>query len=505
MKNSSFTVYEAALTNEIIETTYKPVATVTSYTYTVYKDDEVFETSKIVGAKPTNFIFENSGTYKIKIEENYKGTKKINESGIYKLDLETPKIVVSKSYLEMHILKDNKDFNINDFKDEIVVYDPEEGKIFDKLTCDTKDKDFTKIGAESIKCTVSDQAGNIAEKEIIFRITKDHTKELNSLLAMVILVVLLFIYSLLKFNRSASLERKIAPYATEAIHDKKIAILDNAMKAFYEWIKKLNKILEKSEIIKKHSKKYEKYIPLYSNHYNEGIDFISTKVIVGLLFVLIAIISNIIRYKLIVLYELVLPFIFGLFLPDIIYMVNYKLYKNKIENDLLQAIIIMNNAFKSGRSIQQAIELVTKELSGPIGLEFKKMHMEISFGLSIEEVFKRLSDRIKIEEVTYLTASLSILNKTGGNIIKVFSSIEKTLFSKKRLNLELNSLTGSSKMIVYVLFLVPLFFILFISLIEPTYFVPFYTTPIGLILMGIMIIIYLLFIFTVRKIMKVRM
>ena len=36
--------------------------------------------------------------------------------------------------------------------------------------------------------------------------------------------------------------------------------------------------------------------------------------------------------------------------------------RSQIENDLLQAIIIMNNAFKSGRSITQAIELVTKEL-----------------------------------------------------------------------------------------------------------------------------------------------
>ena len=136
----------------------------------------------------------------------------------------------------------------------------------------------------------------------------------------------------------------------------------------------------------------------------------------------------------------------------------------------------MNNAFKSGRSIQQAIELVTKELSGPIGLEFKKMHMEISFGLSIEEVFKRLANRIEIEEVTYLTASLSILNKTGGNIIKVFTSIEKNLFNKKKLRVELKSLTGSWKLIMYVLMLVPVSFILLVSFINSSYFKPLFTS-----------------------------
>ena len=142
----------------------------------------------------------------------------------------------------------------------------------------------------------------------------------------------------------------------------------------------------------------------------------------------------------------------------------------------------MNNAFKSGRSITQAIELVSHELDGPIKEEFRKMYLEISFGLSIDVVFKRFAERIQLEEITYLTASLTILNKTGGNIIKVFSSIEKSLFNKKKLKLELNSLTGGSKIIVMALFLVPILFMVFVSFINPDYFVPLYTTKIGLIL-----------------------
>ena len=80
----------------------------------------------------------------------------------------------------------------------------------------------------------------------------------------------------------------------------------------------------------------------------------------------------------------------------------------------------------------QAIEIVAKELKGPISQEFKKMHLEISYGLSLDVVFERFSKRIESEEVSYITSSLSILNKTGGNIIKVFSSIEKMLFNKRK-------------------------------------------------------------------------
>ena len=137
--------------------------------------------------------------------------------------------------------------------------------------------------------------------------------------------------------------------------------------------------------------------------------------------------------------------------------------------------------------------------------EFKKMELELSFGLSIDVVFHRFSDRVQLEEVSYLTASLSILNRTGGNIIKVFSSIEESLFNKKKLKLEMASLTGSSRMIMYALIIVPLLFIAFVSIINPTYFVPLFTSVFGVILIVIMLILYIAYIYIVRKVMRVRM
>ena len=233
--------------------------------------------------------------------------------------------------------------------------------------------------------------------------------------------------------------------------------------------------------------------------------FIASKLIIAVFFLIIAIFAKTLQYEVLTFYEALIPFIIGFVMPDILFVYQYKRYRSRIENDLLQAIIIMNNAFKSGRSITQAIHLVTEELKGPIGEEFKKMELELSFGLSIDVVFRRFSSRVDLEEVSYLTASLSILNKTGGNIIKVFSSIEDSLFNKKKLKLEMMSLTGSSRIIMYALIIVPLLFIAFVSIINPTYFLPLFTSPLGILLIVIMLILYVTYIYIVRKIMKVRM
>ena len=78
----------------------------------------------------------------------------------------------------------------------------------------------------------------------------------------------------------------------------------------------------------------------------------------------------------------------------------------------------MNNSFKSGRSITQSIDTVAEELEGPMGEEFHIMSLELLYGLEIDVVFERFAKRIDMEEASYLTASLTILNKTGGDIIK---------------------------------------------------------------------------------------
>ena len=505
MKNNHFSLYEQALTNETVHITYKPAVTVSNYSYKIYKDGALFDEVKVTNGKDATILLEESGDYSITVTLHFKdGTEKKEESGHYILDVDSPYILAKESYIPIYSLKKEETFAIDNLKKYVTVRDKQDGDLFSSLSCDFNSVDFTQLGVQKLACTVTDKAGNVGEKELLLRIEKNRETELNVMIGILITFLLFLLFSYLRFYRSVRLEKKFIPYSIEPLKNKKISIFDKLTDRMYQLILFVNKGFKNSVFICKYAKKYEKYVPLYS-HFNQEIDFISAKVLAGFCLVIVSIIGNILHYHFVSLYELFIPFVVGFFLPDILYLIRYKLYRNTIENDLLQAIIIMNNAFKSGRSITQAIELVTKELEGPIGVEFKKMHMEISFGLGIEDVFSRFSKRVKLEEVTYLTASLSILNKTGGNIIKVFSSIEKTLFNKKKLKLELRSLTGSSKIIVYVLFLVPLLFILFISLVSPGYFAPFYTTGLGIILLCIMLLIYTLYIWVVSKVMKVRM
>ena len=329
---------------------------------------------------------------------------------------------------------------------------------------------------------------------------------MNILIIQTVLIVLLgiIILNLILYNKSLKLEKRISKYCVDSIKQNKTSLFDILHDFYFNMVYKLSKILKRSSFLVKYSKVYGKYIDYENDKDTSAMDFISHKFYISFIFIIIIIFTRTIEGKVPSLLDIFISFIVGFFIIDIYFKIYNTFKKKRIEQDLLNAIIIMNNAFRSGMSMMQAIEIVSKELKGPISQEFRKMHLEISYGLSLDVVFERFSKRVDSEEVNYITSSLSILNKTGGNIIKVFSSIEEMLFNKRKLKQEMKSLTSSANMISKVLLIMPIIFILLISFLNPTYFMPFINTKLGNIMLFIIILIYALYAYIVKKIMKVR-
>ncbi len=499
MDLNGFSIYEQIEpVNHDITISFNPDNAYSSYTLKINKDNELYKEIRKINIVPTEFTLSESGTYEIEvvyydISQNEYQTK----SGIYIIDKEAPIIKIGKKSYNVLLGK-----NIN-VMDGVSATDSYDGNITDKIKTNKEEIDFSKKGTKKLIYTVSDKAGNTTSIESIINVANSSTS-IYIFQSIFTIMLLLSILAIAIYTKSIRLERRISKFSIKPIKDTSLSLFDNISAKLSNVIGSVNKILYKSEFIKKYSKKYTRYIRTTSELTKTSMDFIAIKFISSIACIIIAVFAKTINFKIFNTYDVYLPMIFGFFIPDFIYYFKYKNYRKKLENDLLQAIIIMNNAFKSGRSITQAIDLVSKELKGPIAEEFKKIHLELSFGLGLDVVFERLYERIKIEEIAYLTASLTILNQTGGNIVEVFSSIEKSLFNKKKLRLELKSLTSGSRMIVNVLVIVPIAFILLIWIINPAYFLPLLTNKIGLIIIGIVLIYYIIYIIVIRKLLKVK-
>ena len=496
----NFSIYSVTTpTKENISITFTPSYGCLEYTYHVYKNDEIYLTATVLDGTSKEILLETSGRYYISVNMLINGETVEARSGEYIVDKQAPELRVGETDLHMRV-GDKLDLWGN-----VKALDNIDGDLTTSINTNFSSLTLNKPGKQKLIYDVVDKAGNTTSKMVNLTITNNQSYLLATVQIAVIVLLLITINRLSTYLRLIKLEKRYAKYAIEPLNDTTQSVFEIMFWFGNGIIKTLSQVIKKSKLLVRYSKRFNKYLIFTKDKYDNALDIVSLKILCSIGFLVLAVIAKALQYKTLTVYEVSVPLILGFFVIDILYFFKYRLYYDKIENDLLQAVIIMNNAFKSGRSIVQAISLVSEELPGIVGEQFNLMKKELSKGLALDVVFERFAERINIEEVNYLTASLTILNKTGGNIIKVFSSIENSLFMKKKLKLELKSLTSSSRIIMWVLFFIPIVYVFIISILNPTYFDPFFKNPLGLLLLIVSIIFYIIYIFIVRKILKVRM
>lgn len=324
-------------------------------------------------------------------------------------------------------------------------------------------------------------------------------------LGIIVTIVIAFIsYVLIKEAKLAKFQKRFDRFSLAPINEKETSLIDKTITIIWNAIQKFSKTLGKINFFKKQSQKYEKFISFEEKDSKNKMDYIALKLLIAMLLLLICCISLIAHNPSLKLIRCFIAILIGYYLPDLFLNIKFLQKRKQIEDDLLKAIIIMNNSFKSGRNIMQAVEIVKNELTGPISDEFKKIYMDITYGLSMEVVFNRFYERVKLEDAKYITSSISLLNKTGGNIIKVFSSIEKSFFDKKKLQNEMKSLTSASVFVFRILVILPILFTFGVYIMNPSYFAPFFETPFGFLTLLFIIILYILYIVTIKKVLRVK-
>ncbi len=318
-----------------------------------------------------------------------------------------------------------------------------------------------------------------------------------------ILVLLILIIWLLMNTKSIKKEKRISEFALVALKDNEKSFFEKMEDLLWKIITGIGNLLNKSTLLRNYAMRYERHITYEERNNRRCIDYVAIKFLVGFCLVGLHVLTVMFQYVKVSYVGFLVTFLVGFMIPDIVLAISFAKKRARVEEDLLKAIIIMNNAFKSGRNIMQAIEIVKTELDGPISDEFSKIYMDITYGLSLEVVFGRFYDRVQLDDAKYITSSLTLLNRTGGNIVKVFASIEKSFYNKKKLKNELKSMTASSLFVFRVLVFLPFVFALVIFALNPSYFKPLFTTGMGAVIFALIVLIFILYIVVIRKVLRI--
>ena len=141
----------------------------------------------------------------------------------------------------------------------------------------------------------------------------------------------------------------------------------------------------------------------------------------------------------------------------------------KLEKQLPTTIDSMAGALQAGSSLPQAMEMSSREVPAPIGLELGIAVREMAVGVPMQEAFANMLNRAPSLDLDMLVSAITIQHRIGGNLSQILRTISHTIRERLRIKGEIAVLTAQQRMSGYVVSALPLLVIGVLFFIAPTY------------------------------------
>jgi len=191
-------------------------------------------------------------------------------------------------------------------------------------------------------------------------------------------------------------------------------------------------------------------------------------------------------------------------LPWIVVM--YKRNKRfmSFEEKLPEALDMMVGAIRAGHGFTSSIGLASREISDPIGGEFKQCFDEQNFGLDLRLAMRNLEDRVPIPDVQLIVSAVLIQKESGGNLAEILEKVAYVIRERFRLKRQIRVHTAQGRLTGWILAIFPIVLGFVFYLMDPARMSLLWTRPIGIKLLWTAAFMETIGVLIIRKIIRPR-
>ena len=193
----------------------------------------------------------------------------------------------------------------------------------------------------------------------------------------------------------------------------------------------------------------------------------------------------------------------GYFAPFLYFILKAKKRQQLIETKLLDFTMSLTNSMKAGLGLPQALEAVTKRLSGPIQEELQQLLREYRLGLELSEAFERFSVRVPCEDIKLLVTSIKLTTRTGGSLVEVLEEMVDTIRQRTEFQDKVKTLTAQGRFEAIAISLAPVIAFGVLWFIDRELMTPLVTTGTGWIAIGIIAVLISIGFYVINKIVTI--
>ena len=171
---------------------------------------------------------------------------------------------------------------------------------------------------------------------------------------------------------------------------------------------------------------------------------------------------------------------------------------------LPDALDMLARALRSGQSLGAGFNVISTEMSAPLGKEFGRVFEEQNLGISMEESLRSLAERIPNLDLKFFVTAVVLQRQTGGDLAEILDKIGHLIRERFQIWGQIQALTGEGRLSGIVLLALPVLLFLAVYQLNREYVMVLFTEPMGKKMLAGAIVMQVLGALTIRKIINIK-
>lgn len=144
--------------------------------------------------------------------------------------------------------------------------------------------------------------------------------------------------------------------------------------------------------------------------------------------------------------------------------------------DVLESMVRL---LKAGMPVSEAIKMVGREFTGPIGEEMNRIFDQQKIGVSLPDAMLACAHRIPLTEVAMVATAISIQAQTGSSLSEVFENLSRLIRARMKLRRKVQAVSSEAKSSALIIGCLPVFVASGMYAMNPEYMGLLFTTSTG--------------------------
>lgn len=176
-----------------------------------------------------------------------------------------------------------------------------------------------------------------------------------------------------------------------------------------------------------------------------------------------------------------------------------------LRNSIPETLRSMSSCFGAGYTLYQTFNQICSETKGGIHKLFAKSSHVLQTGGSVSQSLETLKNAKAAPELAFVAVALDVQHQTGGSMKPVIESAKDMVESKLELLRMLQVQTAQAKLSARIVIILPFALIAIFSIISPGFLNPFFSSFLGVIILGLAIVMQTAGTILVKKMLYVEL